>query len=128
MANLSSNDISILIGTGTASFGAPTNFPAGSGPREIVTGDFNGDGKVDLAVANLDVNNVSILMGTGTGNFAAATNFTVGLAPANVAACDFNGDGKFDLAVGNINSNNVSILVNTSSTCSRRRQRQSLVR
>ena len=41
-------------------------------------GDFNGDGKQDLAVANFNSNNVSILLGNGAGNFSAATNFGAG--------------------------------------------------
>ena len=64
-------------------------------------GDFNGDGKLDLAVANQSSNNVSILLGTGTGSFSAATNFAVGELLISVAVGDFNGDGKPDLAVAN---------------------------
>ena len=64
-------------------------------------GDFNGDGKQDLAVANDSSDNVSILLGNGTGNFSAATNFAVGSGPFSVAVGDFNGDGKQDLAVAN---------------------------
>ena len=41
-------------------------------------GDFNGDGKQDLAVANVSSNNVSILLGDGAGSFSAATNFGSG--------------------------------------------------
>ena len=44
----------------------------------VAMGDFNGDGKSDLAVANANSNNVSILLGTGTGSFGAATNFAAG--------------------------------------------------
>jgi hypothetical protein len=58
-------------------FGAATNFAAGTGPVSVALGDFNGDGKSDLAVANYNSNNVSILLGTGTGTFGAATNFAV---------------------------------------------------
>ena len=76
------------------------------------SGDFNGDGKLDLAVANADSNNVSILLGTGTGSFGAATNFGVGTGPRSVAVGDFTGDGTLDLAVANLGSNNVSILLN----------------
>jgi hypothetical protein len=74
-------------------------------------GDFNGDGKQDLAVANAGSNNVSILLGDGAGNFSAPTNFDAGTSPRSVAVGDFNGDGKQDLAVANAGSNNVSILL-----------------
>ena len=57
----------------------PANFGAGGyGPSSVAVGDFNGDGKQDLAVANFDSNNVSILLGNGVGSFSAATNFGVG--------------------------------------------------
>ena len=70
--------MSILLGDGTGNFSAPTNFAAGSSPFSVAVGDFNGDGKQDLAVANVDSDNVSILLGDGTGNFSAPTNFAVG--------------------------------------------------
>jgi hypothetical protein len=79
VANFDSFDVSILLGTGTGSFRAATNFDVGNSPVSVAVGDFNGDGKLDLAVANEDSNNVSILLGTGTGSFGAATNFNVGL-------------------------------------------------
>lgn len=45
----------------TVSFSAATNFPVGSAPSSVAVGDFNGDRKLDLAVANYNDNNVSIL-------------------------------------------------------------------
>ena len=103
----------ILLGTGTGSFGAKTDFGTGSSPFSVAVGDFNGDGKLDLAVANFSSNTVSILLGTGTGSFGAKTDFGTGSAPRSVAVGDFNGDGKLDLAVANGDSNTVSILLGT---------------
>ena len=113
VANASSNNVSILIGTGTGSFGSATNFAVGSAPQSVAIGDLNMDGKPDLAVANLNSNNVSILIGTGTGSFGAATNFAVGSFPVSIAIADLNMDSKPDLAVANDLSNNVSILIGT---------------
>ena len=113
VANLSSANVSILLGTGTGGFGAATNFAVVNQPVSVAASDFNGDGKLDLAVANLGTANVSILLGTGTGGFGAATNFAVGVNPQSVAVGDFNGDGNFDLAVANQFPNNVSILLGT---------------
>ncbi|BBH40680.1 hypothetical protein myaer102_32590 [Microcystis viridis NIES-102] len=79
----------------------------------MTVGDFNGDGKSDLAVANANSSNVSVLLGTGTGSFSTATNFTVGSSPRSVTVGDFNGDGKSDLATANGSSNNVSVILNT---------------
>jgi uncharacterized repeat protein (TIGR01451 family) len=94
-------------------FGAAANFAVGTSPDSVAIGDFNGDGRSDLAVANDLSNNVSILLGTGTGTFGAATNFAAGTDPFFVAIGDFNGDGRSDLAVANNGSNNVSILLGT---------------
>jgi hypothetical protein len=93
------------------SFAAAANFGAGTSPRSVTVGDFNGDGKQDLAVVNIGSNNVSILLGDGAGNFSAPTNFGTGASPHSVAVGDFNGDGNQDLAVANYDSNNVSILL-----------------
>src|SRR5205085_11561690 len=58
----------IFLNTQTASFNSATNFTVGSAPTAIVTGDFNNDGKLDLAVVNKGSNNVSILLGNGAGS------------------------------------------------------------
>src|SRR5438046_12788 len=94
-------------------FGAATNFAVGTGPVSVAIGDFNGDGKNDLAVANNGANNVSILLGTGLGTFGVPANFSVGSGPESVVIGDFNGDGKSDLAVANGGANDVSILLGT---------------
>lgn len=114
VANTHGSDVSILLGTGTGSFAAATNFATlGLTPRDIAVGDFNGDGTQDLAVANGGSSDVSILLGTGTGSFGAAAKFTVGSGPRSVAVGDFDGDGTLDLAVANGGSNSVSILLGT---------------
>src|SRR5215469_5518173 len=66
-------------GCSTASFmqvaGSP--FGAGTEPRSVAVGDFNGDGKPDLAVANFGSNNVTILLGDGKGGFSPAAGSPV---------------------------------------------------
>ena len=89
----------------------PSSYTAGSGPDTVAVGDFNGDGKLDLAVANNVSNNVSVLLGKGDGTFHAAVNYGAGTNPTSVAVGDFNGDRKLDLAVANWNGNDVSILL-----------------
>ena len=97
----------------TISFGAKTDLSGGAAPFSIAVGDFNGDGKLDLAVANSDINTVSILLGTGLGTFGAKTDFATGPDSSSVAAGDFNGDGALDLALSNSRGDTVSILLNT---------------
>src|SRR6266699_1504767 len=85
----------------TPLFNPQTEYVAGSqqGPSNIVVGDFNGDGKLDLAVTDYSNNNVSVLLGNGDGTFQAPRTFPVGIHPAQVAVGDFNSDGMLDLAV-----------------------------
>jgi hypothetical protein len=78
-----------------------SNPGTGSLPQGEVVGDFNGDGKADLAVTNESDSTVTILLGNGDGTFTAAVSPSTGSSPVAVAAGDFNGDGKTDLAVAN---------------------------
>jgi hypothetical protein len=76
-------------------------------------GDFNGDGKPDLAVTNFGFGSgISVLLSNGNGTFQAAVNYGAGSFPHSVAVGDFNGDGRPDLAVAN-EAGNVTILLNT---------------
>ncbi|HEX7314623.1 MAG TPA: Calx-beta domain-containing protein [Pyrinomonadaceae bacterium] len=81
-------------------FSLPQTYGVGAGPAAVATGDFNGDGRQDLAVPNNVSNNVSILLGDGAGGFGPPSNFAVAQLPWSVAVADFNKDGKADLAVG----------------------------
>jgi uncharacterized protein (UPF0548 family) len=91
--------VSVLLGNGDGTFQNAVNYAAGSAPFSVAVGDFNGDGKQDLAVANASSGNVSVLLGSGKGTFQNAVNYSTGLAPYSVAVGEFNGDGKQDLAV-----------------------------
>ena len=84
------------------SFAAAHTFDAGVSPFWVAVGDFNGDGKFDLAVANFHSANVSVLLGKGDGTFQPAANYNVGANPICVAVGDFNGDGRSDLSVVNL--------------------------
>lgn len=89
---------SVLLGNGNGSFESPVFYPQNvNGGGTTVVGDFNHDGKLDLAV--LDGQSVAILLGNGDGTFAAPVQYFDGGGSFLVAA-DFNGDGKLDLATG----------------------------
>ena len=86
-------------------------FAAGSYPTSVAVGDFNGDGKPDLAVSSFNSNNSSVLLGNGDGTFQTQQTFATGDAPSSVAVGDFDGDGKADLAVTFSGSHSVSVLL-----------------
>ncbi len=86
-------------------------FATGPSPVSVIVGDFNGDGRVDLAVANASGGNISVLLGKPDGTFAPKVDYSTGTTPWSVVAADFNGDGKPDLAVANTNDNTISILL-----------------
>ncbi|PSB40145.1 peptidase C11 clostripain, partial [filamentous cyanobacterium Phorm 6] len=98
--NQNTDNISVFLGDGNGNFNSPVNLTSGAGSvsQTVVTGDFNGDGKLDLAANNSNDKDVSVFLGDGTGNFGNATKFTVANRPLSVLPGDFNGDGKLDLA------------------------------
>jgi hypothetical protein len=106
VANIFSDNVSVLLGNGDGTFQAAQNFGAGDGPRDILSVDFNGDGDADLAVTNNaggnnSANQVSVLLGNGDGTFGAPQSFAVGLSPERLTSGDFDGDGNADLATAN---------------------------
>jgi hypothetical protein len=92
------SSMSVLLGNGDGTFQAAVNYPAGKAPLSVAAGDFNGDGKLDLAVANEPIT-VSVLLGLGDGTFAAPVAYAVDPGPTSVVMGDFNNDGILDLAV-----------------------------
>jgi hypothetical protein len=92
--------ISVLLGNGDGSFQAPINTKPMFGPSAIGIGDFNHDGKLDIAWVgeNGGPGQLTILLGDGDGTFQTGNTYTVVADPLSVAA-DFNRDGKLDLAV-----------------------------
>src|SRR3954470_16626493 len=89
------------------------DFAAHTGPSAVALGDFNADGRNDLAVANGGSNDVSVLLGTGHGTFGPPTNFAAHTNPQGIAVGDFNGDNRQDLAVANNGSHDISVLHGT---------------
>jgi len=80
-------------------------------PISVAVADFNGDGKLDLAVAT-GTGPLSILLGNGDGTFTAAPAVPLAVEEANnVVVADFNGDGKPDIAISLADANEVQVLL-----------------
>lgn len=119
--------------TGGVNLGAQTQSPdvtyslgpklqsGGTNPKGIVVADFDGDGKLDIAVSNFDQNSVAVFLNRGSGIFAPPMTAPIittvnldnslGLNVGGLAVGDFNGDGKPDLVVATIAGNQASIVL-----------------
>ena len=87
------------------------SLPAGYLPTGVVTGDFNGDGKLDFVVANGGDNNLWLYLGKGDGTFNLPTiiPITKGLTPVWLSTADLRGIGKLDLLVAEADSSTVGV-------------------
>ncbi len=111
VADHESNRVAVIIATGPGTFAAPQLHPVAEGPGSVTTGDFNADGRVDIAVSAIGPpGRASVLLQQAGGGFAAARNTTVGDTPLGIVAIDANCDGRDDLVVANQASNLVSVL------------------
>ncbi|HXN20814.1 MAG TPA: FG-GAP-like repeat-containing protein [Candidatus Binatus sp.] len=103
--------VSLGNGDGTFTQGSVSPIFLGSYLSAIVTADFNGDGKLDLAVTDSVGNAVIILLGNDDGTFGPPTTIPVGDHPVAIVTADFNNDGKLDLAVANSADGTISLLL-----------------
>lgn len=114
VGNQGSANFSLLLNAspncGNGDFQAQVNYSVGDRPASVTVGDFNLDGKRDLAVANSVSNNIGVLLNNGSGGFAAQVSYTVGSYPSSITLGDYNVDGKPDLAVANEDNGSVSVL------------------
>ena len=119
VANSGANSVSVFLGDGRGGLRKPpaSPFAAGPHPHLLAAGDFNRDGKLDLAAAAHDSNDVRVFLGDGEGRFRPAPGSPfVALSripPHNhgLSAGDVNGDGMLDLVTSNQNDHSVSVLL-----------------
>ena len=98
------------------SFRNSSNPPTAPYPQSVAVGDFNGDGKLDMAVPvysiGTPVTDVNIFLGNGNGTFKAGPAFPLtGQNVNNVAVGDFNGDGKLDLVISMPDAGEIQVLL-----------------
>jgi hypothetical protein len=87
--------VSVLLGRGDGTFLPQKTFAAGTAPVAAVVGDFNRDGKIDIAVAGSK--GVSILLGNGNGTFRAQKTYSTGGPMTGIVAASLRQDGIADL-------------------------------
>ncbi len=122
VAVLNSNQVAVFRNTstiGSISLATRVNFASGTSVASLSVGDFDGDGKPDIATANSGstANSTSILRNTSTAttiSFATKVDVSTGTGPSSVAVGDFNSDGRLDIVTANSgpNVNTVSVLRN----------------
>ena len=101
----------ILLGQPDGTLTVGQWYTTGTTPNSITAGDFNRDGKLDLAVGNAGDNTVSIYLGNGDGTFSGPVTLPTGLTPWWIITGDFNGDGKLDIATSGGPGSTVSVLL-----------------
>lgn len=104
--------IAVFLGNGDGTFRSAVNTPVLDAiPVRLAVGDFNHDGKLDLALSEVfgGTNQVSIWLGSGDGTFGESQTYALGFGPGSVAAADLNRDGNLDLAISVFGA--VSVLI-----------------
>ncbi len=90
-----------VMDNGDGTFRTHVDYVVSAFPYTVSSGDYNGDGKLDLLIPDLNTNQVSLLLGNGDGTFSPAVIYgPTGIGPVGVAPGDFNGDGKLDAVIG----------------------------
>jgi hypothetical protein len=111
--------VTILLGNGDGTFTTGSPFPTGSNAFSLAVGDFDGDGKPDVAVAgiaNFPDHKVTIFAGNSDGTFAAGLDINDASAES-LAAADFTGNGSSDLSTfGSVILGNLTISTTTLNT------------
>jgi hypothetical protein len=95
----SASEVGILLGNGDGTFTLGMSYVAGSDPQSVAVADFNGDHKLDLAVADALGGSIDILLGNGDGTFTQGAVIPTLSFPGAIKKSDFNSDHKVDLVI-----------------------------
>ncbi len=100
VAHSAVNSVSVLLGNGNGTFGAPASFALAATPVQMLTDDINGDGNADLVVMfAAGTPALAILYGNGDGTFQAPVNLNDTGTPVAIATADLNKDGRRDVVL-----------------------------
>jgi hypothetical protein len=110
----------ILLNDGAGGFTKTVVNILGSGPQDIAAGDFDQDGKLDVAIVFAASKEVRILFGDGAGAFPANLQLpiTAGTTPSpdGIGIGFFNADAIPDIAVSDYNGGNLSVFLSDLTT------------
>jgi hypothetical protein len=113
LAQASSSCVALMKGSPTGTFAAPVVYTVGTSPYLLTSGDFNLDGKLDLASVNSVTNaNISIIAGDGSGAFSKIATFSVSSHPDDITSGDYNNDGRKDIATCKYTNKDYSVFLN----------------
>ena len=100
----------MLLGNGDGTFRSGINSPTSREANVIAAGDFDGDGRTDLAVGLYGMG-VVILLGNGDGSFRESGSYAIAGSVSDIAVADFNRDGRADLAALDYSTGTLKILL-----------------
>jgi hypothetical protein len=114
-ANQGTNNASVLLGTGTGSFGPKTDYATGLGTASTALADVNGDGRLDLAAMNSGANTVSVLLGVPTPTITSFTPAS-GAAGTSVTITGTNFTGATTLTLNGVPVTSFTVVNSTTIT------------
>jgi hypothetical protein len=109
-------EVVIYMNSGTGSFRPPTVLAGSVGAAAVAVGDFNQDGKLDIAFTSFTKARVGVAYGNGNGTFANPLFYAINGAADSIAVGDYNDDGKLDIATLSNSTKGVTILRNIGSS------------
>ncbi|WP_324680477.1 FG-GAP-like repeat-containing protein [Hymenobacter sp. GOD-10R] len=95
-------------------FGGGSDLSVGNNPVAIATGDVDGDGDLDLAVAS-GYSIVNVRLNNGSGTYSGGQEVSVGLIPRDLTLGDIDNDGDLDLLVDDDQNSKISVRLNNGS-------------
>ncbi len=102
-------NVLVYLGRGDGAFLPPAFYPVDIYVTSCVVGDFNGDGRMDVAASNRF--GAAILLGTGDGSLGSPATFSAGENMGRAAAGDVNGDLRLDLVLPDGNHSDVGVFL-----------------
>jgi hypothetical protein len=94
-------------------FGSVEDLVSVTAPLAMTVGDFNGDGRNDIATASPEGggSRVQTFLQGEDGSYTADQSFTVAAFPSQITAADINDDGDLDLSLGGLTSSDLSLVL-----------------